>query len=121
MTNETIPQLTLDLPDSAVPGFAALLQHGILCPVAGPVQIRPFLLALPGFTADYIEGTVQTIFINGSAADTLDRPLGCGGTLALSAAMPGLAGRSSAARGRTACAAAPRVTSALATTAATSP
>ena len=52
MTNETIPQLTLDLPDSAVPGFAALLQHGILCPVAGPVQIRPFLLALPGFTAD---------------------------------------------------------------------
>ena len=92
MTNETIPQLTLDLPDSAVPGFAALLQHGILCPVAGPVQIRPFLLALPGFTADYIEGTVQTIFINGSAADTLDRPLGCGGTLALSAAMPGLAG-----------------------------
>ena len=92
MTNETIPQLTLDLPDAAVPGFAALLQHGILCPIAGPVQIRPFLLALPGFTAGYIEGTVQTIFINGSAADTLDRPLGCGGTLALSAAMPGLAG-----------------------------
>ena len=60
MTNETIPQLTLDLPDSAVPGFAALLQHGILCPIPGPVQIRPFLLALPGFTADYIEGTVQT-------------------------------------------------------------
>ena len=43
MTNETIPQLTLDLPDAAVPGFASLLQHGILCPIPGPVQIRPFL------------------------------------------------------------------------------
>ncbi len=35
---------------------------------------------------------MQTIFINGSAADTLDRPLGTGRYPNLSAAMPGLAG-----------------------------
>ena len=29
MTNETIPQLTLDLPDAAVSGFAALLAHDV--------------------------------------------------------------------------------------------
>ena len=85
-------RLTLVLPATIAAGFASLLQHGILYPVPGPVAIRPFLLSLPGFTADYIEGTVQTIFINGAAADSLDRPLGQGGTLALSAAMPGLAG-----------------------------
>jgi hypothetical protein len=73
-------------------GFASLLQHGILYAVDQPVDIHSFLLSLPGFSAEYMEKTVQTIFINGTAADSLDRPLGCGETLALSAAMPGLAG-----------------------------
>ncbi len=86
------PQLTLALPEEAIAGFASLLQHGILNAVDQPVPILPFLLALPGFTAEYIEKTVQTIFIDGVAADSLDRSLAAGSTLALSAAMPGLAG-----------------------------
>ena len=87
-----IPCLTITLPRAKAAGFASLLQHGILFAVDGPVAIRPFLLSLPGFSADYIEGAVQTIFINGVAADSLDKPLTAGSTLALSAAMPGLAG-----------------------------
>lgn len=87
-----IPFVTITLPRPAITGFASLLQHGILYPVDRPVEIQPFLLSLPGFSADYIEKAVQTIFINGVAADSLDRCLSCGGTLALSAAMPGLAG-----------------------------
>ena len=86
------PCLTITLPQAKAAGFASLLQHGILFAVDGPVAIRPFLLSLPGFSADYIEGAVQTIFINGVAADSLDKPLAAGSTLALSAAMPGLAG-----------------------------
>ncbi len=86
------PCLTITLPRTKAAGFASLLQHGILFAVDGPVAIRPFLLSLPGFSADYIEGAVQTIFINGVAADSLDTPLAAGSTLALSAAMPGLAG-----------------------------
>lgn len=92
MKTAPIPQLTLALPEEAVAGFASLFQHGILFAVDRPVAILPFLLALPGFTPEYIEKTVQTIFINGVAADSLDRSLAAGSTLALSAAMPGLAG-----------------------------
>lgn len=92
MKTAPIPQLILVLPEEAVVGFASLLQHGILFAVDRPVAILPFLLTLPGFTPEYIEKTVQTIFINGVAADSLDRSLTAGSTLALSAAMPGLAG-----------------------------
>ena len=86
------PLLTLNLQPAAVAGFASLLQHGILFAIDGPVPLVPFLLSVPGFSEDYIERTVQTIFINGVAADSLDRDLAAGTTLALSAAMPGLAG-----------------------------
>ena len=86
------PLLSLKFPDQPLTGFASLLQHGILFPVQQPVPLVPFLLSLPGFTAEYIEQTVQTIFINGEPADSLQRELGAGTTLALSAAMPGLAG-----------------------------
>src|SRR5665647_491591 len=89
---DTLPLLILSVPHQAMAGFASLLQHGILLPVDRPVALLPFLLALPGFDAEYIENTVQTIFINGVAVDSLDRSLPAGSTLALSAAMPGLAG-----------------------------
>ena len=84
--------LTISLLREMATGFASLLQHGILYAVDQPVDIHSFLLSLPGFSSEYLEKTVQTIFINGTAADSLDHPLGCGETLALSAAMPGLAG-----------------------------
>ncbi len=52
-----------------------------------------FLDRLPGFTLDYISDVVQTIFLNGTAVDDLTTPLkGKNPVLALSAAMPGLAG-----------------------------
>ncbi len=84
--------LTVMMPKEKVAAFSSLLQHGILYAVDKPVDICSFLLALPGFSADYLAKNVQTVFINGSAADSLDRFLGSGGTVALSAAMPGLAG-----------------------------
>ncbi len=87
-----LPQLLLTMPQETVAGFASLLQHGIFCAIDQPVAILPFLLSLPGFNAEYIENRVQTIFISGSAVDSLDRVLSAGSTLALSAAMPGLAG-----------------------------
>ena len=92
MNTYSAKSLTVILPRERVTDFSSLLQHGILYAVDKPVHICEFLLALPGFSADYLAKNVQTVFINGSAADSLDRFLGCGGTLALSAAMPGLAG-----------------------------
>ncbi len=87
-----LPKLLLTMPQETVAGFASLLQHGIQCAIDQPVEILPFLLSLPGFNPEYIENRLQTIFINGSAVDSLDRVLSAGSTLALSAAMPGLAG-----------------------------
>lgn len=91
-TASTIPHLRLILPANDLAGFASLFQHGILYPVEGPTSAWPFLLALPGFTANYLEQAVQTVFINGVAADSLKDDLAAGTTVALSAAMPGLAG-----------------------------
>lgn len=84
--------ITMTMPPEQVPGFASLLQSGMYCFITGPVTIRKFLTGLPGFTEAYIAEAVQTIFHNGVAADNLDERLCAGDTLALSAAMPGLAG-----------------------------
>ena len=91
-TAQAFPVLELDLPAEALPGIASLLQHGVLFPIAKPIPLLSFLVTLPGFSADYIEQNVQTIFINGVAADSLSKAMVDGTTVALSAAMPGLAG-----------------------------
>ena len=91
-SSPSYPVLSLALPPELLPGFASLLQHGILFPLRHPIPLLAFLVSLPGFSADYIEKNVQTIFIDGVAADSLDRALAGGTTVALSAAMPGLAG-----------------------------
>lgn len=87
-----LPLITITAPLPDFGGFASLLQHGVLFAVDHPVPAQNFLLSIPGFTEDYIEQAVQTVFINGVAADSLDRDLPAGSIIALSAAMPGLAG-----------------------------
>ena len=73
--------------------YAGLLQTGIGITAALPCSIGDFLEGLPGFSKDYIINCVQTVFLNGTAIDDLETQLaGTAPTLALSAAMPGLAG-----------------------------
>ncbi len=91
-TVQICPTLELDLPAEAFPGFASLLQHGVLFPIEKSTPLLALLVTLPGFSAEYIEKNVQTIFINGVAADSLNKEMVDGTTVALSAAMPGLAG-----------------------------
>jgi len=86
------PCLELEISPEMLTGFASLLQHGVLFPIERPIPLLSFLVTLPGFTAEYIEENVQTIFINGVAADSLQQEMVDGTTVALSAAMPGLAG-----------------------------
>lgn len=92
MPAPSCPDLLIKQTKQALAGFASLLQHGMMVHIDRPVALVPFLLDLPGFSEEYIEKTVQTVFIDGVAADSLDRALPPGTTLALSAAMPGLAG-----------------------------
>ncbi len=84
--------LCLKKTKNAAPKTATLLQRGFVLPVSGTISIAELLMGLPGFNEEYIRERVQTIFVNGLAEDNTSRELSAGDTLALSAAMPGLAG-----------------------------
>ncbi len=73
--------------------LTALLQSGFYekSPYGQPIGV--FLKNLPGFTPSYIAEEIQTIFLNGTPVDDLETPLVTDNSvIALSAAMPGLAG-----------------------------
>jgi len=73
--------------------FTTVLQSGIEVKTSHGKTLGKFLSNYQGFTAEYLADTVQTIFLNGTAVDDLTLPLtGSNPVLALSAAMPGLAG-----------------------------
>ncbi len=88
------PELLLEVDsDADLVGFATLLQSGLYLHVDQGCRIGELLAMLPGFTEEYIAANVQTIFLNGLPADDLDQQIwGENGVLAVSAAMPGLAG-----------------------------
>ena len=86
------PTLLLTVRAGTIPRLAPLLQRGFLLPCSRPVSLYDFLQGLPGFDREYITSRIETIFINGCAADSLEAALSAGDTVALSAAMPGLAG-----------------------------
>ena len=90
--NELPVTLCLKATRDAAPKTATLLQRGFVLPVSGTISIAELLMELPGFNEEYIRERVQTIFVNGLAEDNTSRELSAGDTLALSAAMPGLAG-----------------------------
>lgn len=72
--------------------FCTLLQSGIREKIRPGETIGSFLCQLPGFTSPYVDQRVQTIFLDGIATDDLRKPLAGGSILAVSTAMPGLAG-----------------------------
>ncbi len=89
----SLPSLRLTVTSDSLPLFTTVLQSGIEITTKRGETIAGFLNRFPGFTAEYLADTVQTIFLNGTAVDNLSLPLaGKNPTLALSAAMPGLAG-----------------------------
>lgn len=90
---EEPPRLTLRIAPNTIDTFSSLLQAGMRIKADREISIGAFLEALPGFTAEYVTEQVQTIFLNGSATDDMETALvGNPPVLAISAAMPGLAG-----------------------------
>ena len=89
----SVPTLRMSVTGDALPLFTTVLQSGIEIKTAHGETLGKFLSNFPGFTAKYLADTVQTIFLNGTAVDDLSlRLTGSNPVLALSAAMPGLAG-----------------------------
>jgi hypothetical protein len=94
MDNQTPPSaLLLKVKGEAIPLFTTLLQSGVEVKTAGGQPLGALIGGFPGFSADYLSQRVQTIFLDGTAIDDLTVPLGRDHqVVALSAAMPGLAG-----------------------------
>jgi hypothetical protein len=73
--------------------FTTVLQSGVEIETRANIPLGRFLCECPGFSEKYILETVQTIFLDGIPIDDLKTPLsGPHPVVALSAAMPGLAG-----------------------------
>lgn len=87
------PTLRLTVASPGLAAFASLLRAGVEVEVPGPVAVRSLLCVALGLEPLFVEERVATVFVNGQPADDLDTALvRPGDSLALAAAMPGIAG-----------------------------
>jgi len=85
--------LSLFVKSKLIPFFFQLLGQGFLVNVPANCSIRDLIIDCLGIPNDYLEERIQTLFLNGSVVDDLNScNIKEGSTLALSGAMPGLAG-----------------------------
>jgi hypothetical protein len=93
MDAETTPRLTLIVTADGISRFLPLLGQGFTVRQPAGASVEAFLYQGCGIARDYLRERVQTVFLNGKAIDDLtSAAVSDGSTIALSAAMPGLAG-----------------------------
>jgi hypothetical protein len=86
-------EILMTVKSDRISSFTQLLGQGFTIGARVGCTVMEFLCNLPGLDFNYIEQRVQTIFLNGKPVDDLNSAVILdGATLALSAAMPGLAG-----------------------------
>jgi hypothetical protein len=85
--------LTIEADAELISLFIPLLNQGFeICAAVG-VSIKEFLCNQIGLSPEYLENRIQTLFADGKAVDDFnDTLIRSGSVLALSGAMPGLAG-----------------------------
>ena len=93
MTCAPAAKLEIRLPERLLSLMRLVVARGICFDAPAGISVTGFLTRTLGLDADFIENRIQTIFLDGHAVDAPDDTrLQDGGTLALSAAMPGLFG-----------------------------
>ena len=93
MNAERILRLTLTVAPGGISRFLPLLGQGFTVKRPAGASVEDFLCRGCGIAPDYLRERIQTVFLNGKAIDDLAAAVVIdGSTLALSAAMPGLAG-----------------------------
>lgn len=93
LTDSVSNSLVFKVPHDSLLHYSTLLQSGIILQSHTGESLGMFLNNLPGFDLNYLADRVQTIFFDGNAVDDLEQRFSqTKHTLALSAAMPGLAG-----------------------------
>jgi hypothetical protein len=86
-------RIALKMQPAAIGRFFPLLGEGFVIRGRAGLSVEDFLCQEAGIPADYLRERVQTVFLGGKAIDELGAAaVGDGSVLALSAAMPGLAG-----------------------------
>ena len=91
--NKNTTTLNITVEEDRVSAFFPLLAQGFTVKTKIGYSVHEFLCNQLGLSSDYIEHRLQTIFLNGKAVDNVKAAvIRQGSTLALSAAMPGLAG-----------------------------
>jgi hypothetical protein len=82
-----------NLSSGQIHPFFSILQKGFMVKTRVGVSVQTFLSNHLALSPEYIRDRVKTIFLDGKAVDELDKALVQDGSrLALSAALPGLAG-----------------------------
>ncbi|MCX5908268.1 MAG: hypothetical protein NTY64_14075, partial [Deltaproteobacteria bacterium] len=85
--------LQLTLPGDQAVRFFPLFQQGIRLKVRVGCSLKQLLGEQLGLAPDYLEERVQTLFLDGKVVDDLENAfIRDGSVIALSAALPGLAG-----------------------------
>ena len=88
-----LAQLTLRLDPELISVFNQLLGGGFSVYAPSGTSIKTYLCSYLGIDSDYFENRIQTLFLDGSPVDDPETAvLRTGSVLALSGAMPGLAG-----------------------------
>jgi hypothetical protein len=91
--NNTATKLNLNVKQDRISLFSSLLGQGFTLKVQTGISVRDLLCRQIGVSDDYLDQRIQTIFLDGKVVDNVDTAkIRQGSTLALSAALPGLAG-----------------------------
>ncbi|MDJ0784963.1 MAG: hypothetical protein QNJ22_23555 [Desulfosarcinaceae bacterium] len=93
MTSPPHEALWLTIRTATLQGFLHLLEGGVRLDVNLGGTLADLLCDQIGIPRDYLDGRIQTLFLNAKAVDNVDTAqVTDGAVIALSAAMPGLVG-----------------------------
>lgn len=91
--NNFITKINLTVKPDRMSLFSPLLGQGFTLKVRTGISVRDLLCRQIDVSDNYLDQRIQTIFLDGKVVDNVDTAvIRQGSTLALSAAMPGLAG-----------------------------
>jgi len=86
-------RLSLTVSEDLLPRFCLLTGSGFIVRAAAGCSVHDLLCGPLGIAGDYLEQRIQTIFLNGTVVDDpRAATVPADSTIALSAAMPGIAG-----------------------------
>jgi hypothetical protein len=88
-----VTNIRLTVKQDLIPLFFSMLGQGFILKTRTGISVRDLLCRQIGISDDYLDQRIQTIFLDGKVVDNIDTALiRQGSSLALSAALPGLAG-----------------------------